>query len=154
MGGVRFKLSVMMFLQYFIWGCWAVPLGSYLGGALGFPGSQIGWIYSSTAIAAMIAPLFVGYVADRLFATERILGILHLVGGVLLAVAATQKEFVGLMTVMTLYSVCYMPTLALTNSLSFRNIGNPEQEFPLIRVFGTFGWIAAGLTVGVALGET
>ncbi len=148
---VRARLCVMMFLQYFVWGAWGVALGGYMNATLGFTGGQIGWVYSSTAIGAMLSPLFMGYVADRLMATERLLGILHLVGSGLLFYAASTTEFSVLFGVMVAYSICFMPTLALSNSISFENIGDPEQEFPLIRVFGTVGWIIAGVVVGFML---
>ncbi len=154
MGSVRTRLSIMMFLQYFVWGSWGASAGGYMGAALKFSPDQIGWIYSTTAIGAMISPLFVGYFADRFFATERILAFLHLVGGVLLVAAGQQTGFAPLMSVMLAYAVCFMPTLALTNSISFVNIGDPEKDFPAIRVWGTIGWIAAGLVVGVLLGGT
>lgn len=151
---VKLKLSIMMFLQYAVWGSWAVSMGGYMGSTLKFTGLQIGSIYSTTAIAAMISPLFMGYVADRLFATERIIGVLHLLGAALLGTAAFTKDFGMLYPVMILYALCYMPTLALTNSVSFANIGNPEQEFPHIRIWGTAGWIVAGLIVGFVLDGT
>ncbi|MEX2185728.1 MAG: MFS transporter [Pirellulales bacterium] len=154
MGSVRARLSMMMFLQYFVWGSWGVSIGGYMAVTLAFEPQQIGWIYSTTAIGAMIAPLFVGYIADRYFSTERILAALHIIGGALLCYAATQSQFSTLMTIMIVYALCYMPTLALTNSISFENINDPEKDFPIIRVFGTIGWIAAGIIVGSALGGT
>lgn len=150
-GTVRVKLSIMMLLQYAVWGAWAVSMGGYLSGTLKFSGAQIGAIYSTTAIAAMIAPLFVGYIADRLFATERVIAVLHLAGAGLLYLAANTTDPDKLFQIMIAYSLCYMPTLALTNSLSFANIGNPEKDFPGIRVFGTWGWIIAGWIVGFGL---
>ncbi len=152
--GVQLKLSVMMFLQYAIWGAWGVSIGGYMDATLYFTGSQIGAIFSTTAIGAMISPLFIGYVADRLLATEKMIGILHLLGAVLLGVAAFTTDFPTLYGVMVVYAVCYMPTLALTNSISFANIDDPEKEFPRIRVWGTLGWIAVGLLVGFVLGGT
>lgn len=149
--GVRMKLSVMMFLQYAIWGAWAVSLGGYMGTTLGFDGIQIGSIYSTTAIAAMISPLFMGIIADRFLATEKMIGILHLVGAALLGYAAITTDFGHLYITMIVYSMCYMPTLALTNSISFANIGDPEKEFPGIRVWGTWGWIVVGWLVGFVL---
>jgi nucleoside transporter len=141
-----------MFLQYFVWGSWGVSVGGYMGDVLRFDGDQIGWIYATTAIAAMISPLIVGYVADRFFSTEKILALLHFIGGALLIAAGEQTVFPRLMGVMLAYAVCFMPTLALTNSISFLNIGDPERDFPAIRVWGTIGWIAAGLVVGILLG--
>lgn len=152
MSSVRLRLSIMMFLQYFVWGSWGVSAGGYMGDTLRFSPEQIGWIYSTTAIAAMISPLFVGYFADRFFATEKILALLHIVGGGLLIAAAEQSTFPPLMSVMVAYAICFMPTLALTNSISFHNISDPEKDFPAIRVWGTIGWIAAGLVVGSVLG--
>jgi nucleoside transporter len=145
---VRLKLSVMMFLQYAVWGSWAVSMGGYLDGTLGFTGGQIGAIYATTAIAAMISPLYMGYLADRLFATEKMIAVLHLIGAGLLGAAAVTTNFQALRAIMVVYAICYMPTLALTNSISFANISDPEKEFPGIRVLGTWGWIVAGWLVG------
>ena len=150
---LRCKLSVMMFLQYAIWGVWAVPMGKYCAETLKFGGGEIGAIYSTTAIAAMISPLFMGFLADRLFATEKLIAVLHLLGAVVMWYASTVTTFDTLFTAMIVYSLCYMPTLALTNSISFANITNPEKEFPGIRVLGTFGWIAAGFIVAYAVND-
>lgn len=150
---VRIKLSVMMFLQYAIWGSWAVSMGGYLDGTLGFSGGQIGAIYATTAIAAMISPLYMGYLADKLFATEKMIGVLHLIGAGLLGAAAVTTDFQILRAIMVVYAICYMPTLALTNSISFANMTDPEKQFPGIRVFGTWGWIVAGWIVGFVFGN-
>ena len=151
MTNVRTRLSIMMFLQYAVWGAWAVSLGGYMGKTLEFSGLQIGSVYSTTAIAAMISPLLMGILADRLFSTEKLIGVLHLLGAVLLGAAAYTREFTPLYIIMIAYSICYMPTLALTNSISFANIKDPESEFPRIRVWGTWGWIIVGWLVGFVL---
>lgn len=146
--GIRVKLSAMMFLEYFIWGAWYVTLGTWLGATLGFSGEQIGLTYGTTAVAAIISPFFVGMIADRFFATQRLLAVLHALGAVTLFYASIQTAFGPLYAVILVYTLCYMPTLALTNSLSFRQMQNPGREFPPVRVLGTIGWIVAGIVVG------
>jgi len=145
---MRLRLSVMMFLEYFVWGAWYVTLGTWLGQALHFSGKEIGLVAGTTALGAMIAPFFVGLMADEWFATQRLLAALHCIGGALLYFASTQTGFGAMYGVLLIYSLCYMPTMALTNSLSFRQMKDPKQDFGSIRVLGTLGWIVAGLIVG------
>ncbi len=144
----RLQLSGLMFLQYFIWGAWYVTMGTWLGESLGFSGAQIGLAYGTTALAAMISPFFVGMIADRWFATDRLLAVLHIAGAGILLVASRQTSFPAVYTALLAYTLCFMPTLALSNSLSFRHMGAPDRDFPGVRVLGTIGWIVAGLAVG------
>lgn len=145
---IKAQLALMMFLQYFIWGAWYVTLGTFLSSALQFSGQQIGLAAGTTALGAMVSPFLVGVVADKSFATQRVLAVLHLAGAALMLVASLQSSFASFYVVLLLYSFCYMPTLALTNSLAMRQMQHPEQQFGAIRVFGTIGWIVAGLLVG------
>ncbi|GAA0698259.1 MFS transporter [Dyella marensis] len=137
-----------MLFEYAIWGAWYVTVGTWLGQTLHFSGKEIGAVAGTTAIGAMISPLFVGLLADRLFDTRRVLAALHLLGAVLLVFAAKQTSFALLYGTLLAYSLCYMPTLALTTSLAMRHISDPQEEFGGIRVLGTIGWILVGLAVG------
>ncbi|MFM9837074.1 MAG: nucleoside permease [Cyclobacteriaceae bacterium] len=141
------KLSLMMLLEYFIWGSWYVTMGTYMTEFLHSSGVQIGAAYGALAIATMISPFFVGLVADRFFAAQKIMGVLHLVGGLLLYLATQITDSTTFYWVIIFYSLLYMPTIALSNSIAFGQMTDPGKQFPWIRVFGTIGWIVAGVCI-------
>lgn len=140
----RFSLSVMMFLQFFIWGAWYVTMGTYLDKVLHATGLQIGAAYSAMAIATIFSPFFVGMIADRFFSAQKVLAVLHLVGAVLLYYTTTINNADTFYWLILLYSLCYAPTLALVNSVAFRQMKDTSKEFASIRVLGTIGWIVTG----------
>ncbi|WP_256011997.1 nucleoside permease [Desertivirga xinjiangensis] len=144
----RFKLSTMMFLEFFIWGAWFVTLGTFLSKNLGATGTQISLAYLTQSIGAIVAPFIIGLIADRFFAAQKILGILHFAGAGLLWLSSDSANFDDFFPGILVYMILFMPTLALVNSVSFRQMKDPGKEFPPIRVLGTIGWIIAGLTIG------
>lgn len=151
---VRVQLSAMMFLEFFIWGAWYVTMGTYLDKVLKADGVQVGDAYSAMAIATIISPFFVGMIADRFFAAQKVLGVLHLIGGALLFYLTTIGNPDTFYWILLLYSLCYAPTLALANAVAFRQMNDPSKEFSSIRVLGTIGWIATGWMIDKVLNIT
>lgn len=141
------KLSFMMFLEFFIWGGWFVTMGIYLPNTLGTNGSETAMAYSTQSWGAIIAPFIIGLIADRFFNAERILGVLHLIGAFLMYQLANAEDFSTFYPYVLGYMIAYMPTLALVNSVSFNQLTDPSKQFPSIRVWGTIGWILAGIVI-------
>ncbi|WP_156306792.1 nucleoside permease [Sphingobacterium endophyticum] len=144
---IKFKLSFMMFLEFFIWGAWFVTLGTFLGNNLKASGLEISNVFSTQSWGAIVAPFIIGMIADRYFNAERILGILHLVGAFLMYQLYQSDTISSFFPYVLGYMILYMPTLSLVNSVSFRQMKNPEKEFSFIRIWGTIGWIVAGLSI-------
>ena len=141
------RLCVMMFIQFFIWGVWYVPMWTWLGG-INATDLEKGTAYAATGIAAMVSPFIVGMIADRFFPTQAVFGVLHIVGGALLFFASRATDFATFYPLLLGHLLCYMPTRALANSLLFRNSDNVERDAPPIRTLGTIGWIASGILIG------
>jgi nucleoside transporter len=146
---IRLQLSAMMFLTFFIWSVWYVAMGPYLREVLKFTPSQIGWAYNATGLAAIVSPFFVGMIADRFFATQKILATLHLAGAVLMFAVSRSKSFVVFYPLLIGYTLCFMPTLALANTLALKQMKDPGKEFSRVAVLGTIGWITAGQVLGL-----
>ncbi len=142
------QLSVMMFLQYAIWGAWLPLFFSFANEHRGFPGAQVGYLFSLAAVGALAAPFISGQIADRYFNTEKFLAISHIVGAVMVWFLATIESYMGLVVFGVLYSIIYAPTLALTNSLAFHHLPDRDRDFGKVRVWGTIGWIAVGIGMG------
>lgn len=143
----RIKLSTMMFLEFFIWGAWFVTLGTFLGSNLSATGAQTASVFSTQSWGAIIAPFIIGLIADRYFNAERILGVLHLAGAFLMYQMYNATDITVFYPYVLAYMILFMPTLALVNSVSFNQMKDPEKEFSTIRVWGTIGWITAGLLI-------
>jgi len=141
---IRLQLSIMMFLQFFIWGAWYVTMGTYLDKVLHATGVQVGAAYSAMAIATIFSPIFVGMIADRFFSAQKLLGVLHIIGAALLYYITRIDNPSFFYWIVLLYSLMYAPTLALANSVAFRQMNDPAKEFPSVRFLGTIGWIAVG----------
>jgi nucleoside transporter len=147
-------LCAMMFLQFFVWGSWYVTAGTFVP-AMGWGDATVGWVYSAGPIAALISPLFLGLVADRYFASQRVLALMHLLGGLVMLMlvprAIEARDAAAFEWYVLVYMLCYMPTLGLSNTVAFSHITDPQRQFPLARVFGTLGWIAAVTLVSAGL---
>jgi len=141
------RLSLMMFLEFFVWGSWYVTMGTFLGNNLQAKDQDISLAFSTQSFGAIIAPFIVGLIADRYFQAQKILGVIHLLGAVLMYLLYSSVDFSGFFPFLLVYMILFMPTLALVNSISFNQMSNPEKEFSVIRVWGTIGWIAAGLLI-------
>lgn len=144
----RIQLSFMMFLNFFIWGAWFVTMGTYLKASLNASDVNVGVAYGTQALGAILAPFIIGLIADKFFAAQKILGVLHLIGAGLMYYITTLTDFSSFYPVLLVYMILFMPTLALVNAVSFKQMRSPEKEFSFIRVWGTIGWIVAGLIIG------
>ncbi len=145
---VNIQLSIMMFIQFFMWGTWFVTMGTYLATDLLTDADSIGTAYMTQAWGAIIAPFIIGFVADRYFSAQKLLGVLHIVGAGLLYMAGSSEDFSQFYPFILSYMIIYMPTLALVNSVAFNQMSDPSKQFANVRLWGTIGWIAAGMLVG------
>ena len=145
---IRFQLSFLFFLEFFIWGAWFVTMGTFLSQEFSASGGQLAMAYETQSIGAIIAPFIIGLIADRYFSAEKILGILHLIGAALLFTVSNSENFSGFYPYILVYMLLYMPTLALANSVAFYQMDDPSKQFASIRVLGSVGWILAGFSIG------
>ncbi len=145
---LRSRLGVMMFLQYVIWGSWYVTINTYLTSTLHFSGTQAGAVFGTVSVASLVSPFFVGLVADRFFATERVMTVLYALSAVCIYLVTRVDTFPAVYSLMLLFCLCYFPTVALTNSITMQQVTDPGRDFPPIRTMGTLGWIAINLVVG------
>lgn len=146
--GTRLQLSLMMFLNFFIWGAWYVTMGTYLKSIPGITDIQVGIAYGTQSLGAIVAPFIIGLIADRFFSAQKILGVLHLLGAAIMYYISTVNAFSSFYPALLIYMILFMPTLALVNAVAFKQISNAEKEFANVRVWGTIGWIVAGLIIG------
>jgi nucleoside transporter len=145
---LKTRLATMMFLEYVIWGSWYVTISTYLTVTLHFTGTQAGAVFGTVSIAALISPFFVGLVADRFFATERVMGVLYIAAAVLIYMVTKVTTFPAVFGLMIAFCLCYFPTVALTNSITMQNVKDPGRDFPPIRVLGAIGWIFINNVIG------
>ena len=145
---VSVQLSLLMFFQFFIWGAWFVTMGTFLSQVFNSTGSELSLAYETQSIGAIIAPFIIGLIADKYFAAQKVLGTIHLFGAFLLYNAGVSENFSHFYPYILIYMLLYMPTLALANSVAFRQMKDPSKEFAPIRIFGSIGWIIAGLLIG------
>ena len=150
---LKAKLSFFNFLQYFIWGSWYVSMGAYLANALKFGEQEIGAAYGAFAIGSMISPFFVGLIADRFFASEKMLAVLGIAGGLVMCAMPRFTQFGGFYGMLILYCALYAPTLALGNSLALHHLPDPKTDFPRVKLFSAVGWIGGGLALSALGGE-
>ncbi len=144
---MKLRLNAMMFLEFFTWGGWFVTMGTFLATNLHATGEQSGIAYSTQAWGAIIAPFIAGLIADRYFHAERLLGVIHIIGGALMLMLARAQDFAHFYPYLLAYMILFMPTLALVNAVSFRQMDVPARDFPKVRVWGTIGWIVVGLAI-------
>ena len=144
---LKSRLSLMMFLQFFIWGVWYVPMYTFLD-SLGVDATKIGFAYSATGLAAIVSPIFIGMIADKFFPSQIVLGVMHLLGGFFLFMASKATDWSSFLPYLLAHLFCYMPTLALVNSVLFQSVKDPQKDAPAIRTFGTIGWIVSGIVIG------
>jgi nucleoside transporter len=145
---VKTRLGAMMFLEYVVWGSWYVTITTYLTSTLHFSGTQAGAVFGTASVASLVSPFFVGLVADRFFATERVMAVLYVLGAICMFALTKVTSFSAVYALVLAFCLCYFPTIALTNSITMQTVANPGRDFPPIRVMGTIGWIVINLIVG------
>ena len=145
---VKTRLGAMMFLEYIVWGSWYVTITTYLTSTLHFSGTQAGAVFGTASVASLLSPFFVGLIADRFFATERVMAVLYVLGAICMFALTKVTSFGAVYALVLAFCLCYFPTIALTNSIAMQQVANPGRDFPPIRVMGTIGWIVINLIVG------